>query len=107
MLPTLLYFISIALFGYVMLAAAQLPNDFWLVMALFPVFIAGILGFVMWVFAWSEFGLVVSIGSLVVPVIAAVALRRLSTRNRFIAICVTLVLGLICARVAFIAADIG
>jgi len=107
MLPALLYFISISLFGYVMLAAAQLPNDFWLVMALFPVFIAGILGFVMWVFAWSEFSLAVSIGSLVAPVIAAVALRRLSTRNRFIAICVTLVLGLICARLAFIAADIG
>ena len=28
MLPALLYFISISLFGYVMLAAAQLPNDF-------------------------------------------------------------------------------
>lgn len=103
----MLYFVSIALFAYVMLAAAQLPNDFWLVVAIFPVFIAGILGFVMWIFAWSEFGLPVSIGSLVVPVIAAVALRRLSTRNQFIAICITLVLGLICARFAFIAADIG
>ena len=50
----------------------------------------------------------VSIGSLVVPIVAAVPVRRLlSTRNLFIAICATVVLGLICARFAFLAADLG
>ncbi len=108
MLAELLYFVSIALFGFVILGAAQLPNDMWLVAAIFPVFIAMIVGFMMWVYAWSEFGLVVSVGSLVVPIAAAVPVRRLlSTRDLFIAICVTVVLGLICARFAFLAADLG
>ena len=108
MLAAVLYFVSIALFGFVVLGAAQLPNDIWLVAAIFPVFIALILGFVMWVYAWSEFGLPVSIGSLLAPLAAAVAVRhRLSTRDLFFAICGTVVLGLICARLAFLAADIG
>ena len=108
MLAELLYFVSIALFGFVILGAAQLPNDMWLVAGIFPVFLAMILGFMMWVYAWSEFGLPVSVGSLVVPI---VALRcwcaGVSTRNLFIAICATTVLGLICARLAFLAADLG
>ncbi|HME24975.1 MAG TPA: hypothetical protein VKI44_27210 [Acetobacteraceae bacterium] len=104
----LLYFVSIALFGFVILGAAQLPNDMWLVAGIFPVFIAMIVGFMMWVYAWSEFSLAVSLGSLVVPIVAAVPARRLlSTRDLFIAICVTVVLGLICARLAFLAADLG
>ena len=103
-----LYFISIALFGFAVLAATQVPDSNWLVAAIFPVFIAGILGFVMWVYAWSEFSAVVSVGSLVVPVIAVALVRRsLSTRNLFIVICGSVVLGLICARLAFVAADIG
>src|SRR5215475_3024926 len=100
-----LYFASIALFGFSILGAAQLPNSVWLVIAIFPVFIDMILGFVMWIYAWSEFGLAVSVGSLAVAVAAAVAARRLSTRDLFIAVCATVVLGLICARFAFLAAD--
>lgn len=108
MLAEALYFVSIALFGFVVLGAAQLPNDMWLVAAIFPVFIALILGFVMWVYAWSEFDLPVSIGSLLAPVAVTLAVRRrLSTRDLFFAICGTVVLGLICARFAFLAADIG
>jgi hypothetical protein len=104
----LLYFVSIALFGFVILGAAQLPNDMWLVAGIFPVFIAMIVGFMMWVYAWSEFSLTVSVGSLVAAIAAAVPVRRLlSTRDLFIAICVTVVLGLICARFAFLAADLG
>ena len=103
-----LYFASIALFGFSILGAAQLPNSVWLVIAIFPVFIDMILGFVMWIYAWSEFGLAVSVGSLAVAVAAALtARRRLSTRDLFIAVCATVVLGLICARFAFVAAGIG
>ncbi len=63
----------------------------WLVAGIFPVFLAMILGYMMWVYAWSEFGLPVSVGSLVVPIVAAVLVRRVSTRNLFIAICATTV----------------
>jgi hypothetical protein len=79
-----------------------------LIACIFPVFIALVLGFVMWVYAWSEFSALVSAGSLIAPVVAVVLIRRsLSTRNLFIAICTAVVVGLICARVAFVAADIG
>jgi hypothetical protein len=109
MLPEVLYFASIALFAFATLAAAQVPDSNWLVACIFPVFIALILGFVMWVYAWSEFDLSVSIGSLVAPIVAVVLVRRssVSTRNLFIAICAAVVVGLICARFAFLAADIG
>ena len=40
MLPALLYFVSIALFAFVFLAATQIPESTWLVIAIFPVFIA-------------------------------------------------------------------
>ena len=107
MLAELLYFVSIALFGFVILGAVQLPNDMWLVAGIFPVFLAMILGYMMWVYAWSEFGLPVSVGSLVVPIVAAVLVRRVSTRNLFIAICVATVLGLICTPFAILAAGLG
>jgi hypothetical protein len=107
MLAELLYFLAIALFGFTVLGAARLPNDMWLIMAIFPVFIAAILGFVMWLFAWGQYDMPVSIGALIVPVVAVVAMRRWSTRNMFIAICAAVVLGLIVARFAFLAADIG
>ena len=37
MLAELLYFLSIALFGFVILGAVRLPNDMWLVAGIFPV----------------------------------------------------------------------
>jgi drug/metabolite transporter (DMT)-like permease len=108
MLPELLYFVSIALFAFVFLAATQIPESTWLVVAIFPVFIASILGFVMWVYAWSEFDVTVSAGSPIMAVIAVLLIRKsLSARNMFITICAVLVVGLICARFAFIAADLG
>jgi hypothetical protein len=108
MLAELLYFASIALFGFAVLAAMQVPDSNWLIACIFPVFLALILGFVMSVYAWSEFGVPVGAGSLIVPLVAAVLIRRsLSVRNLFIAICAAVVVGLICARFAFLAADIG
>ena len=44
MLAELLYFVSLALFGFVILGAAQLPSGIGLVIAIFPVFIAMIVG---------------------------------------------------------------
>ena len=108
MLAEALYFISIALFGFAVLGAARLPNDMWLVAAIFPVFIALILGFTMWVYAWSEFELPVSIGSLAVPLAAALGVRRrLSNRDLFFAVSGAVLVGLICARFALLAADLG
>ena len=50
----------------------------------------------------------VSLGSLVVPIVGIVAVRRrLSTERLFAVICAAVVVGLVFARFAFIAADIG
>jgi hypothetical protein len=108
MLAQLLYFVSIALFGFAALATLLVPDSNWLVASIFPVFIALILGFVMSVYAWSEFGAALGAGSLIVPLVAVVLIRgMLSTRNLFITICAAVVVGLVCARFAFLAADLG
>ena len=108
MLTELLYFVAIALFGFAVLATLLVPESNWLVACIFPVFIATILGFIMSVYAWSEFGVPVGAGSLIVPIAAVLLIREsLSTRNLFIAICGSTVAGLICARLAFLAAHLG
>ncbi len=108
MVAELLYFVSIALFGFGILATTQMPDSNWLLACIFPVFVALIVGFMMWVYAWSEYSAVVSAGSLIVPVVAVVLIRKLlSARDLFIAICAAVVVGLVCARFAFLAADLG
>jgi hypothetical protein len=108
MLAPLLYFLSIALFAFAVLAATQIPESNWLIASIFPVFIALILGFIMSVYAWSEYGPVLGAASLLVPLIAIVLVRRsLSVRNMFLALCAAVAIGLVCARLAFLAADIG
>jgi hypothetical protein len=108
MLAELLYFVSIALFAFAVLAALRVPESNWLVACIFPVFISCILGFMMSIYAWSEFGAALGAGSLIVPVAAVVLIRKsLSARNLFIAICGATFVGLICARLAFLAADLG
>ncbi len=108
LLAAILYFASISLFGFVLVATTQVPDSNWLIACIFPVFIAAILGFIMWVYAWSEFSAVVSAGSLIVPILVILLIRRwLSARDLFIAICAATIVGLVCARFAFIAADLG
>lgn len=108
MLAATLYFIAIASFAFAVLAATQVPESNWLIAAIFPVFIALIMGFVMSVYAWSEYGVPMGVGTLIVPVAAILLVRKsLSIRNMFIALCAAVVLGLIVARLAFLAADLG
>ena len=90
------------------LATLRVPESNWLVACIFPVFIACILGFMMSIYAWSEYGTPLGAGSLIVPLAAVVFIRKpLSTRTLFIVICGATVVGLICARFAFLAADLG
>jgi hypothetical protein len=107
MLVEALYLISIALFGCVVLGAAQLPNGILLVISLFPVFLALILGCMMWLVAAQVFGLPISIGTLLVPVGAAIAMRRLSDRNLSIAVWSIAAVGMLFAYFAISLADFG
>jgi hypothetical protein len=108
MLAELLYFLSIALFAFAVLAATQVPESNWLIAAIFPVFIALVMGFVMSVYAWSEFGVPLGAATLIAPAAAILLIRgSLSVKNMFLALCAAVVVGLIFARLAFLAADIG
>jgi hypothetical protein len=108
MLAPLLYFISIALFAYAVLQTTQVPESNWLIASIFPVFISLVMGFTMSIYAWSEYGWPMGVGSLILPLVAVALIRRsLSVRNMFIAICASVLVGLVCARLAFIAADLG
>jgi hypothetical protein len=95
------------LFGFVVLGAAQLPTGILLVMSLFAVFLALVLGGMMLIVAATQLPLWVSVGSLVLAGVAALAARRLSDRTLFIAVCGTVVLGMICARLAISLVDFG
>ena len=91
----LLGVVSIALFAFAVLATLRVPESNWLVACIFPVFIACILGFMMSIYAWSEYGTPLGAGSLIVPLAAVVFIQKpLSTRTLFIVICGATVVGL-------------
>ena len=107
MLAQVLYFVAIASFGFVVLAAAQLPTGIWLVLSLFPVFLALVLGGMLWIVAFQEFSLPVSFGSLAVPAVAAILVRRWSERDLLIAIGSASLLGLLFAGLAINTVSFG
>lgn len=85
MLLPWLYAASLSLFGFIILATLLVPNGVLLLACIFPVFLAFILGFVMWVYAFSAFGLALSCGALVPPVIAVALVRGRVTPPQTIA----------------------
>lgn len=107
MLVEALYLVSIALFGCAVLGAAQLPNGILLVISLFPVFLALVLGCMMWLVAAQVFGLPISIGTLAVPIAVAFGMRRLSDRNLSIAVWGIAAIGMLFAYFAISLADFG
>ena len=70
-----LYAAALSLFGFIILATLLIPNGVLLLACIVPVFLAFILGFVMFVYAFSEFGLMLSCGALLPSVIAVVLVR--------------------------------
>lgn len=80
-----LYAASLSLFGFIILATLLVPNGVLLLACIFPVFLAFILGFVMLVYAFSEFGAVLSCGALVPSVIAVALVRGRVTPGQTIA----------------------
>jgi hypothetical protein len=80
-----LYAASLALFGFIILATLLVPNGVLLLACIFPVFLAFILGFVMFVYAFGTFGVALSCGALVPPVIAVALIRTRVTPVQTIA----------------------
>ena len=96
-----LYFASLALFGFVVFAGRRIPDSTFILASIIPVFLAAIIGIVIWVYAWTQFGALLSIGALLLAwgIVRAFG-HIVSTRTLFVAIYVALTGGLVCARFA-------
>ncbi len=96
-----IYFITVALFWLVLLSAARMQHDVFLVLCIPPVFFAVVLGFSMGIYAWDVFGLT---QALVAPVAAwfgaGVLARRYVARDFLIAIYLVWAIGMVFALLA-------
>jgi hypothetical protein len=102
MLEGLTYSVTVALFSFVIVASARMSHDVLILACIPPVFVAIIVGFIMGIYTWDNFGLA--------PVLAALGVSaplgwRLGTRysSRDLLLCIYLAwaLGMVCALVAF------
>jgi len=92
---------SVAL-NLVVLMGFRIPDErFAVLLLVFPIFIALIIGFPLWLHLTAEFGLVVGIGALALPFLLTFPCERLLSPRRRIGLSwVALMLGVACARLA-------
>ena len=92
---------SIAL-NLVVLMGFRIPDErFAILLLIFPMFIALIIGIPLWLYLTAEFGLMAGIGALVLPFLLVLLCERLLSPQRRIGLSwVALVLGAACARLA-------
>ena len=96
-----LYFASLALFGFVIFAGRRIPDGTFILASIIPVFLAAIIGIIVWVYAWTQFGAALSIGALLLAWgIGWASGHIVSTRTLFVLIYVAMTGGLVCARFA-------
>lgn len=89
------------MFGFVIFAGRRIPDGTFILACIIPVFLSAIIGIILWVYAWSEFGALVSIGALLLAWAVVTATGRVaSTRTLFVLIYVAMTAGLVCARFA-------
>jgi len=107
-LAQFLYFDALVLFAFVIFAARRISDDAFILACIIPVFLSAIVGIVLWVYAWSEFGAVLSVGALLAAwLIVWVAGRLAPARLLFVMIYLALSGGLLCARFAMQAINPG
>lgn len=103
-----LYFDALVMFGFVIFAARRISDDAFVLACIVPVFLSAIVGIVLWAYAWSEFGAVLSVGALLAAwLIVRVAGRLTPARLLFVMIYLALSGGLLCARFAMQATNPG
>ena len=89
------------LFGCVVFAGRRIPDGTFVLASIIPVFFSAVIGIILWVYAWSEFGVLVSVGALLLAWAVVTAFgRKASTRTLFVLIYVAMTMGLVCARFA-------
>lgn len=96
------YLGTVGLFAFVIIASARLRHDTLILVCIPPVFVAMVMGFVMGLYAWENFGPAPAAIALGVPVPLAWRLAgRYSTKDQLIAIYLAWAVALVLALVAF------
>ncbi|HEX4179070.1 MAG TPA: hypothetical protein VHY57_11560 [Rhizomicrobium sp.] len=102
MLEGTAYFVTLAMFAFVIFGTAHVRHETLILMCIPPMFVALIVGFTMWVYAFETFGLPMALAALVLPFpLAWRVWRRYSVRDLLIVIYLAWALGMVCALVAF------
>jgi hypothetical protein len=102
MLEGTTYFLSLTMFAFVVFGTVYVRHETLILACIPPMFVALIVGFIMWIYAYETFGLPMALASLAVPFPVAWRLgRRYSVRDLLIAIYLAWALGMVCALVAF------
>jgi hypothetical protein len=96
------YFVTIALFSFVILGSALMQHDMLLLACIPPVFVAAIMGFVMALYAGDSFGWLPTIASALIGCIPAwYVSRRFKSRDLLLFIYLGWAIALILALISF------
>ncbi len=102
MLEGATYFVTLAMFAFVIFGTVYVRHETLILVCIPPMFVALVVGFTMWIYAFETFGLPMALAALVVPFPLAWRLgRRYSVRDLLIVIYLAWALGMVCALVAF------
>ena len=102
MLESIAYFVSLAMFGFVIFGTVYVRHETLILACIPPMFVALIVGFIMWIYAFETFGCPVALAALAVPFPVAWRLgRRYSVRDMLIVIYLAWAIGMVSALVAF------
>jgi hypothetical protein len=102
------YFVTVALFSFVIFATVYVRHETLILACIPPFFVASIVGFIMWIYAFETFGLAQGIVAVAAPFPVAWHLgRKFSVRDMLIVIYLAWALGMVCALWAFSFPDAG
>jgi len=102
MLEGTTYFVTLTMFAFVIFGTVYVRHETLILACIPPMFVALIVGFTMWIYAFETFGLPLALAALVVPFPVAWRLgRRYSARDLLIVIYLAWAVGMVCALLAF------
>ena len=102
------YFVTLALFAFVIFGTVYVRHETLILACIPPFFVAAIVGFIMWIYAFETFGLAEGLVAIAVPFPVARHLgQRFTVRDMLIVIYLAWALGMVCALFAFSFPDAG
>jgi hypothetical protein len=102
MLEATAYFVSLVLFSFVVFGTVYVRHETLILACIPPMFVALVVGFVMFIYALETFGPAVALPALIIPFPLAWRLsRRFSVRDMMIVIYLAWAMGMVVALMAF------